>query len=170
MPRAPRVNLDKNIQKRSNEHLKERESNAPVYLKQDFEPPPTLNEKELKVWGWLVAVFRETINCRVSDADIHLMEMYCRAKIAFDEADAEIKKDPRYYQIIPIGKDRNGNIKTTAKPNPHYKIRRDNAMLCIKLFDQLGLSPLARAKAGLAAANAKSELDVFKEILDRDDG
>ena len=49
------------------------------------------------------------------------------------------------------------------------KKRLDNANLCIKLFDQLGLSPIARARAGLKAANAKSELDIFKELMNRTD-
>jgi P27 family predicted phage terminase small subunit len=171
MPRAPRVNLDNDIQKRSNEHLKTRDENTPVYLQQEFVPPPTLTSKEREVWDWLVSIFRETINCRVSDADVHLMELYCRAKVAADEAAEEIKKDPRAYIIVALGKDKNGNLKTTAKPNPYRKIFKENAALCIKLFDQLGLSPLARARAGLAAANAKvdEEMEILKSIMERSD-
>ena len=169
MPRAPRVILDKDVQNRSNAQLKDREDNTPVYESQEFTPPQTLTDKELEVWEWLVSIFRETINCRVSDADVHLMELYCRAKVATDEADAELKKDPRAYLIVPLGIDRDGKPKTTAKPNPNLKKRADNATLCIKLFDQLGLSPLARARAGLKAANAKGGLDIFKELMNRSD-
>jgi P27 family predicted phage terminase small subunit len=170
MPRAPRAIIDKETQKRSNEHLQNREENTPVYLKQEFIPPPTLTPKEREVWDWLVSIFRETINCRVSDADVHLMELYCRAKVAADEADAAIKADPRPYIIIETGvKDKDGNPKVHIKPNPNYKIRQENSNLCIKLFDQLGLSPLARARAGLKAANAKSEMDIFAEIMNRSD-
>ena len=169
MPRKPRVILDNDTQKRSNKYLKEREANTPVYERQEFIPPPTLTPKEREVWDWLVSVFRETVNCRVSDADVHLMELYCRAKVAADEADEAIKKDPRYYIIVPLGKDKDGNVKTTAKVNPNYKIRTENAALCLKFFDQLGLSPLARARAGLKAANAKADIDIFKEIMNRSD-
>lgn len=169
MPRAPRVNLDKDTQKRSNAHLKNRDENTPIYQSQEFIPPPTLTDKEREVWDWLVSIFRATVNCRVSDADVHLMELYCRAKVATDEADAELKKDPRAYLIVPLGKDSKGNIKTTAKPNPNIKKRNDNAALCIKLFDQLGLSPLARARAGLKAANAQADMDIFKELMNRSD-
>ena len=169
MARLPNVNIDKEKYAKSNKYIKDREENTPVYESQNFIPPETLTEKELEVWHWLVGIFRETINCRVSDADVHLMELYCRAKVAADEADAELKKDPRAYIIIPLGVDKDGKPKTTAKPNPNLKKRLDNANLCIKLFDQLGLSPIARARAGLKAANAKSELDIFKELMNRTD-
>ena len=169
MARAPLVNIDKEKYAKSKKYIKDREENTPVYESQNFIPPETLTEKELEVWEWLVGIFRETVNCRVSDADVHLMELYCRAKVATDEADAELKKDPRAYVIIPLGVDKDGKPKTTAKPNPNLKKRLDNANLCIKLFDQLGLSPIARARAGLKAANAKSELDIFKELMNRTD-
>jgi len=169
MARAPLVNIDKEKYAKSNKYIKDREENTPVYESQNFIPPETLTDKERVVWDWLVGIFRETVNCRVSDADVHLMELYCRAKVATDEADAELKKDPRAYVIVALGVDKDGKPKTTAKPNPNLKKRLDNANLCIKLFDQLGLSPIARARAGLKAANAKSELDIFKELMNRTD-
>jgi phage terminase small subunit len=169
MARAPLVNIDKEKYAKSKKYIKDREENTPVYESQNFIPPETLTDKERVVWDWLVGIFRETVNCRVSDADVHLMELYCRAKVATDEADAELKKDPRAYVIVPLGVDKDGKPKTTAKPNPNLKKRLDNANLCIKLFDQLGLSPIARARAGLKAANAKSELDIFKELMNRTD-
>ena len=169
MARLPNVNIDKEKYAKSNKYIKDREENTPVYESQNFIPPETLTDKERVVWDWLVGIFRETVNCRVSDADVHLMELYCRAKVATDEADAELKKDPRAYVIIPLGVDKDGKPKTTAKPNPNIKKRADNATLCIRLFDQLGLSPIARARAGLKAANAKSELDIFKELMNRTD-
>ena len=170
MPRAPRVILDKDVQNRSNAQLKDREDNTPVYESQEFTPPQTLTDKELEVWEWLVSIFRETINCRVSDADVHLMELYCRAKVATDEADADLKKDPRAYIIIEVEHNEEGKpTKVQVKPNPNLKKRADNAALCIKLFDQLGLSPLARARVGLKAANAKADIDIFKELMNRTD-
>ena len=169
MARLPNVNIDKEKYAKSNKYIKDRERATPVYASQEFIPPTTLTEAELEVWNWLVGIFRETVNCRVSDADVHLMELYCRAKVATDEADAELKKDPRAYVIIPLGVDKDGKPKTTAKPNPNIKKRADNATLAIRLFDQLGLSPVARARAGLKAANAKSELDIFKELMNRTD-
>lgn len=166
--RLPGTTANKNL-KRSNEELKTREEQTPIYQKQEFKPPKNLTKEERKVWKWLAEIFRETINCRVSDADVHLMTIYCRAKVAFDEADAALKEDGRAYVIVPLGKDSDGNLKTTAKPNPNIKKRLDNAALCIKLFDQLGLSPVARARMGLGAANAKKGDDIFRKLMGRND-
>ena len=167
--RKPKIQDNGKRLHRSNKELKAREEATPVYAKQEFKPPTTLTAKELEVWNWLVGIFRETVNCKVSDADVHLMELYCRAKVATDEADAELKKDNRYYILVPLGVDKDGKPKTTAKPNPNYKKRLDNANMCLRYFDQLGLSPLARARAGVKGANAKNEIDIFKELMERSD-
>jgi phage terminase small subunit len=105
----------------------------------------------------------------VSDADRDLMVLYCRAKVSTDEADAELKKDNRPYILVPLGVDKDGKPKTTAKPNPNLKKRHDNALLCLKYFNELGLSPLARARAGVKGANAKTEENVFLQFMNRSD-
>ena len=149
---------------------KAQEESLPIYQSQEFIPPPTLNEKELEVWNWLVKIFRGTVNCMVSDADVQLMELYCRAKVATDEADAELKKDPRPYILYGTGMyDRDGQEKMQLKANPNLKKRHDNALLCLKYFDQLGLSPLARARAGVKGTNAKKDEDILSELLNRTD-
>ncbi len=145
------------------------EDSLPIYQSQQFDPPACLNEAELKEWEWLVKVFRGTYNCMVSDADRDLMVLYVRAKVATDEADAELKRDPKPYIIVPLGKDKDGNVKTTAKANPNLKKRHDNALLCLKYFNELGLSPLARARAGIKGANAKQEENIFAKFLERSD-
>lgn len=152
------------------EQIKSQEENLPIYQSQEFTPPPTLTEKELDVWNWLVKIFRGTYNCMVSDADRDLMVLYCRAKVACDEADAELKKDNRAYVLVDSGMvDKYGDPKMQVKANPNIKKRHDNALLCLKFFDQLGLSPLARARAGVKGANAKQEKDAFIELLNRTD-
>ena len=35
-----------------------------------------------------------------------------------------------------------------------------------KTFDSLGLSPVARARAGIEAANANKGLDMFKKLME----
>ena len=167
--RPPKLNNQKtgNYTKKQ---IEDSENSLPIYQSQEFTPPPTLTEKELEVWNWLVKIFRGTVNCMVSDADVQLMELYCRAKVATDEADAELKKDNRAYIIVETGMyDKNGEEKTQVKANPYIKQRHDNALLCLKYFNELGLSPLARARAGVKGANAKKEENIFKELLNRTD-
>ena len=148
---------------------KAQEESLPIYQSQEFEPPADLTEKELEVWNRLVEIFRGTYNCMVSDADRDLMQLYCRAKVATDEADAALKQDPKPYIIVPLGVDKDGKPKTTAKANPNLKKRHDNALLCLKYFNELGLSPLARARAGVKGANAKQEENIFLKFMERND-
>lgn len=167
--RKPNIVHDRLKEGMRKDELKAIEESTPIYQSQEFIPPQTLSAKELEVWNWLVKVFKETVNCMVSDADVQLMELYCRAKVACDEADAELKKDNRAYILVPLGVDAKGKPKTTAKPNPNIKKRHDNALLCLKFFDQLGLSPLARARVGIKGANAKNEENVWAELMNRGD-
>ena len=168
--RKPKINIDQEVYHETKEHKEARENSTPIYKSQEFTPPPTLTDKELEVWNWLVKVFRGTVNCMVSDCDVQLMELYCRAKVATDEADAELKKDNRAYVLVDSGMtDKYGQPKMQVKANPNLKKRHDNALLCLKFFDQLGLSPLARARAGVKGANAKQEKDAFIELLNRTD-
>lgn len=168
--RKPKINVDQEVYHETKEHKEARENSTPIYQSQEFTPPPTLTEKELEVWNWLVKIFRGTVNCMVSDADVQLMELYCRAKVATDEADAELKKDNRAYVLVDSGMtDKDGQPKMQVKANPNLKKRHDNALLCLKFFSELGLSPLARARAGVKGCNAKKEQDIFEELLSRTD-
>ena len=166
--RSPSITPDKKLH-RSNEELRQRNEETPIYQRQEFKMPRTLTKEERKVWKFLVQVFRETVNCRVSDADVDMMVLYCRAKVATDEADAALKEDPRAYLVYECGEDKDGNPKYVLKANPNIKKRNDNAALCIRLADQLGLSPQARARAGLKAANAKRKDDPFRKMMQRKD-
>lgn len=167
--RRPKTYIDTDKNHMSKAEQEARANATPVYQSQEFVPPASLTTKEREVWDWLVKIFRETTNCMVSDADVHLMELYCRAKVAADEADAELKKDGRAYILVPLGKDKNGEIKTTAKPNPNIKKRHDNMVLCLKYFEELGLTPLARARAGVKGTNAKKDEDLFAKFMNRSD-
>lgn len=161
--RKPNVTSDNKVSRKTKENLKNIEDNTPVYESQNFIPPKTLDKDELEVWNDLVAIFRQTINCRVSDADRDLMELYCKAKATANKTDTLIKQDPRAYIPIKCGD------KEVYKPNPYYKLRKENSELCLKFFDQLGLSPLARARVGVKGANAKQEVDIFNLLNNRSD-
>lgn len=168
--RKPKINIDQEVYHETKEHKQAREESTPIYQSQEFIAPNYLTEKELDVWNWLVKIFRGTYNCMVSDADRDLMVLYCRAKVATDEADAELKKDNRAYVLVDSGMtDKDGQPKMQVKANPNLKKRHDNALLCLKFFDQLGLSPLARARAGVKGANSKQEKNLFEELLNRTD-
>ena len=170
MPRQPKVNINQDIYHETKSHKEAREKSTPIYQSQEFIAPDYLTDKEKEVWDWLATIFRGTYNCMVSDADRDLMVLYCRAKVATDEADDALKKDNRPYILYPMGMfDKDGNEKMQLKANPNIKKRHDNALLCLKYIDQLGLSPLARARAGVKGANAKEEESIFLKFMGRSD-
>lgn len=170
MPRQPKVNINQDIYHETKSHKEAREKSTPIYQSQEFIAPDYLTDKEKEVWDWLATIFRGTYNCMVSDADRDLMVLYCRAKVATDEADIALKKDNRPYILYPMGMfDKDGNEKMQLKANPNIKKRHDNALLCLKYIDQLGLSPLARARAGVKGANAKEEESIFLKFMGRSD-
>lgn len=166
--RPPKLNNQKTGHY-TKEELKNNEESLPVYQSQEFIAPENLNKKELEVWDYIVNIFRQTKNCMVSDADIHLMQMYCRDKVMLDEATKRYQANPTYWVNIENGFDKEGNQKYTLKANPDYVIIKDKTASCLKLFDQLGLSPLARARVGVKGANAKKDENVFSGLMARND-
>ncbi len=168
--RPPKVIIDNDKYKKSKEELELRELSTPIYESQNFEPPASLNEEELKVWYWLVDIFQQTKNCKVSDADVHLMEIYCQEKVTADRAQVELRKSSFCeYIYVKVGKDKDGKQKIQAKANPYRSIRKSSTAMCIRLFDQLGLSPMARARQGLASAKKQEEDIEFEKLLMRSD-
>lgn len=165
--RRPKVIIEQETYHETKEHKEAREDSTPVYESQNFIAPETLTKKEKEVWDYIVNIFRQTKNCMVSDADIHLMQMYCRDKVMLDEATKRYQKNSTYWVNIENGYDKEGNQKYTLKANPDYVIIKDKTASCLKLFDQLGLSPLARARVGVKGANAKKDEDIIGSLINR---
>lgn len=170
--RNPKILVDQKVYHETKEHKEIRENGTPVFKKQEFIPPESLTDKELKIWNKLVEILRAMEGCYVSDADIMVMETYCKAKAEYDRACKEWNKNPKMYvQIETGGKDRNGEQKTTTRMNQWYVIKKDFSLIMTKYLDQLGISPLGRAKQGIQATKNKrdKELDALKELFNRSD-
>lgn len=162
--RLPKINIDKNIHKKSNEELRLRQEHTPVYRSREFEPPKSLTKDELVIWEDLVKIIKDMDGSFISDADIMTMEIYCKAKAEYDRACKEWEKNPELYiQVESGGYDKNGIPKTTVRLNPAYVVKRDFSRIMLKYVDQLGISPIGRAKQGLKSS--KSELDKKREEL-----
>lgn len=144
----------------SNEEKNAVEFSTPVCESQEFVAPDTLTKKELKIWEDLVKIIRSVQGSYVSDADIMTMEVYCKAKAEYDNACVEWSKNPQMYiQVMTGGFDRDGEPKSMLKVNPYYTIKKDFSNIMLKYLDQLGISPLGRAKQGVRASKSKIEKD-----------
>lgn len=170
MGRNPKVKIDQEVYHETKEHKESRENGTPIYEKQEFVPPESLSKAELKVWEQLVEIIKGTKGGYVSDADIMVMEVYCKSKVEYDRACKEWAKDPTMYvEIKSGGYDKNGDPKTVIKTNQWYQIKKDFSLIMTKYLDQLGISPMGRAKQGLQATKNKKDLafDALKEIFNR---
>lgn len=170
--RPPKINIQQEVYHETKEHKEQRESATPIYEKQEFVPPETLTEAELKVWNHLVEIIRGTQGGYVSDADTMVMEVYCKAKVEYDRACKEWSKKPQMYiEVKTGGFDRNGDAKTSVKINQWYQIKKDFSLIMTKYLDQLGISPLGRAKQGLQSTKSKKdkEMEELRKLFDRED-
>lgn len=90
---------------------------------------------------------------------VHNVEVANQAWARCTEPDGTMK--------LVIGKgepDENGEY-TDYKPNPYIKIANDAASLALKLADQMGCTPLARARLGLTEAlGTATNISIAKQI------
>lgn len=162
--RKPNIHIDQKTYHETKEHREQREQYTPTYESQEFVPPESLTKEELVIWNKLVKIIRETKGGYVSDADIMVMETFCKSKAEYDRACKEWDKNPTLYILVDMGGfDKDGVPRTTLKENQWYKIKKDFSLIMTKYLDQLGISPLGRAKQGLQST--KSKKDREKEEL-----
>ena len=172
MGRSPKINIDQKVYHETKEHKEQREKATPIYQKQEFIAPESLTKEELKIWNHLVEIIRGTQGGYVSDADTMVMEVYCKAKAEYDRACKEWNKKPIMFVEIQTGcYDKDRNAKTALKVNQWYQIKKDFSLIMTKYLDQLGISPLGRAKQGLQSTKSKKdkEMEELKALFDRTD-
>ena len=170
--RKPKINVVQEVYHETKEHKEAREMATPICETQEFVPPSSLTDKELIIWNELVKIIKSVQGSYISDADIMTMEVYCKAKAEYDKACKEWSKSPKMYIQVDIGGfDRDGQPKTALKINPAYTIKKDFSNIMLKYLDQLGISPLGRAKQGIRATRSKIERDKdeLMEIFNRSD-
>lgn len=159
MSRTPNVSKpDKTISKRSNKEIEILEEMTPICETQNFIPPKSLNKKELVIWNDLVKILKSVHGSYISDADIMTMEIYCKSKSEYDKACVEWENNPMMYvKVLSGGIDKDGLERMQLKINPNYIIKKDFSLIMLKYLDQLGISPLGRARQGRQATNNKQQ-------------
>ena len=159
MPRQPQIGKpDKAIYRKSNKEIETLEEMTPVCESQNFIAPKNLNAKETIIWNDLVKTLKSVHGSYISDADVMTMEIYCKSKAEYDKACIAWEKNPTMYiQVLSGGIDNDGIAKSQLKVNPNYQIKRDFPKTMLQYLDQLGISPLGRARQGRQATNNKNQ-------------
>lgn len=164
--------VDNKTYHKSNKEIETREEKTPICESQNFIPPKSLTKQELVVWEELVKILKSVQGSYISDADVMTMEIYCKAKVEYDNACKRWDKNPTMYvQIATGGIDRDGEPKTALKLNPDYQMKRDFSNIMLKYLHELGISPTGRAKQGIQATKSKMQNDreELLEIFNRSD-
>lgn len=170
--RRPNIVHDNKKEKMTKAELEAIEKSTPLFESQNFIAPDTLTPREKKIWTDTTEMLKQMYGCKVSDADCMLIETLCQAKVEYDDACKRWAKNPRMYvQVETGGFDKDGLPKTALKHNPDYVIKRDFAKILIRCYAELGLTPLGRAKQGVAGGKSKEDnaRDDFLSLMNRSD-
>lgn len=123
------------------------------------------NDKLSKIWD-------ETVGAGLAfkPEDAPLLEQFVFDVGMVDECRKNlIDKDGKLNPFIEV-EDKNGNIELAD--NPYYRKMRELTADSLKLANDLGLTPLARARLGLTQASTKavniSIADTIRKAMERD--
>ena len=109
--------------------------------------PEYLAKREKITYEKIVKTLKESINYRLSHADVELIWQYCQIKIMRDRAWQEYNKKPDRYIRIVTGICSDGKTpKVMIKENEHYRTLIDCNKHLEKILKDLRLTPEARAK------------------------
>lgn len=146
---------------RSKEELQARTDNEPKGCAARFKAPKELSPEARKEWRRLIALYRD-LNVEVlNDLDASVLSAYC-------ESVAIYRKAQETYQKFPLlGKD-----PETGQPveNPYLRIMNREGQSMARYAEQLCLSPVGRARMGLAREKREAAQDPMAEVLQRRPG
>lgn len=143
---------------RSKEELQARTDSEPKGCAARFKAPKELSPEARKEWRRLIALYRD-LNVEVlNDLDASVLSAYC-------ESVAIYRKAQEAYQKFPlVGKD-----PVTGQPteNPYIKIMTKEGQNMARYAEQLCLSPVGRARMGLAREKRETAGDQMEDVLSR---
>lgn len=113
------------------------------------QPPATLPAEAITIWQAAV----DDLGQLLQPAHLPLVEMLAVSVARHRQAQAVIDSEGI------IVDDGHG-----PKTHPAVRIERDSAMLCLRLAEQLGLSPSARVRLGLMQVMGQSLLQISERL------
>ena len=146
--------LDNSTAHYTKQQLEAREAAEPRGCSDALEPPESLSEAAKKHWVRLVALYRELNVPILNDLDSDILAAYCEAVAIYQEAEQK-------YQGQSLVSYSEGKI----VENPYLSIMTREGKNIAKYAEQLCLSPVGRARMGIAKARAEIEDDPMTDIL-----
>lgn len=156
-PKLTIVGDDNKTLHKTKEELEIREKALPKGCVDDLTPPEHLSAVAREEWERVVELYRQLDNAIVNNLDMNTLAAYCECVSVYREA--EIK-----YQTLPlVTQDGKGRY----VENPYLAIMRKEGLNILRYSEQLCLTPVGRARMGMATVKGKKEQSAMEEWLSR---
>ena len=140
---------------RTKAQIAARENGEPRGCEAKLTVPKSLSAEAKKEWKRVVRLYRQLDAEVLNDLDVDMLACYCEAVALYKAASAEMQGAPLTVETS----------KGDMVPNPLLKII-DKQSANIKTYgEQLCLTPVGRAKMGLAKAKREVEQDPLAVLL-----
>lgn len=149
--------LDNSKDRHTKNTMENRENGEPGGCADQLKPPRTLSPEAKKEWRRIVKLYRQLDTQIINDLDISTLAAYCESVAIYKEAEAEYQNGSLIY-ISADGK---------RTENPYITIMRREGQNIAKYAEQLCLSPVGRARMGVAAAKKAAESDPMAAYMSK---
>lgn len=141
---------------RSIREIQARKANEPQGCDANFRAPSELSEEAKREWRRLVKLYRQLEQPVLNDLDLSILAAYCESVAIYRKAQADYQSPPWNGQLV--GKLPGSN---TISENPYLRIMTREGQSMAKYAEQLCLSPVGRARMGLAKAKQDQRQDAL---------
>jgi P27 family predicted phage terminase small subunit len=156
--RKPKLTLiSDRVPHRSNQDIEARREAEPKGCEANFRAPRELSAEAKKEWRRIIRLYKQLEVPILNDLDQCVLAAYCESTAIYRTAQIAYAKNPS-----PIGKDADGRW----IENPLVAIMDKQGKNIARYAEQLCLSPVGRARMGLAKSKAATD-DPMEEILNR---
>ena len=137
--------------------IEARTNGEPKGCVDDLTPPEFLSAVAKTEWERVVELYRQLDNAIVNNLDMNTLAAYCECVAVYRDAEEQ-------YQKLPlISYDDKGR----AVENPYLAIMRKEGLNILRYSEQLCLTPVGRARMGMATVKGKKEQSAMEEWLSR---
>ena len=140
--------------RKSKDEVESRLSNEPTGCTDSLVPPTKLSKEARKEWKRLVELYRQLDASIINDLDLGMLAAYCESRARFIEAQRKYNPDEliQWTEKGPV-------------ENPYMRIMDKEGQLIAKYGEQLALTPVGRARIGIAKAKKELENDPMAALL-----
>jgi P27 family predicted phage terminase small subunit len=143
---VPIVLMDNNKDRLTKAQIDARKQGEVAGVRANLLPPEGLSGVARQEWDRVVELYRDVEGSVINDLDVGLLTIYCEARAVYIEAQKK-------YKGVPVI--RKSPDDPTPIENPYWRAMMNASQVIMKAAEQLCMSPVGRARMGVAAAKQK---------------